>query len=409
MGKFTCKNKPMNKITATKNLILGFCALSLNLACPLQSVAMDKAPFKAQTIDDAIKIGYGLAIEDVDGDGLKDILLADAHQIVWYQNPGWTKHIMTEKLTERDHVCIAARDLDGDGKAEVAVGAEWNPGNTRDSGSIHYLIPPKDRTQKWTPVKLPNEPTIHRMHWARNWRGGWDLVVLPLHGRGNKGGQGEGVKMLAYTFPENPKTEWPTRLINGDLHMTHNFDLVQWDEDPTEEFLIASREGVFASNWVDGSMKLQTIGDDQGGGAGEVRSGRLPNGKMFITSIEPMHGTALAVYTKTEDSPGEPWNRKVIDDKLVDGHAVGCADLLGTGSDQIVVGWRAMRNPNVPVGIKIYSPNKADGTEWSTMLVDDNEMACEDLKIADLDGDGKLDIIAAGRRSQNVIIYWNRR
>jgi hypothetical protein len=32
-------------------------------------------------------------------------------------------------------------------------------------------------------------------------------------------------------------------------------------------------------------------------------------------------------------------------------------------------------------------------------------MACEDLKVADLDGDGKPEIIAAGRATKNVVIY----
>jgi hypothetical protein len=35
-------------------------------------------------------------------------------------------------------------------------------------------------------------------------------------------------------------------------------------------------------------------------------------------------------------------------------------------------------------------------------------MACEDLKIADLDGDGQPDIIASGRATHNLVIYWNR-
>jgi hypothetical protein len=35
-------------------------------------------------------------------------------------------------------------------------------------------------------------------------------------------------------------------------------------------------------------------------------------------------------------------------------------------------------------------------------------MACEDLKIADLNGDGKPDIIAAGRSTHNLKVYWNR-
>ena len=45
--------------------------------------------------------------------------------------------------------------------------------------------------------------------------------------------------------------------------------------------------------------------------------------------------------------------------------------------------------------------------EWRTTLVDDNGMACEDLCLADLNGDGKLDIVAAGRGTKNVKIYFN--
>jgi hypothetical protein len=35
-------------------------------------------------------------------------------------------------------------------------------------------------------------------------------------------------------------------------------------------------------------------------------------------------------------------------------------------------------------------------------------MACEDLKTGDLDGDGRPEIIAAGRSTKNLKIYWNR-
>jgi hypothetical protein len=124
-------------------------------------------------------------------------LLADKKQIVCHK-PAWEKFVIAENLTKLDNVCIAATDIDGDCKAEIAVGAGWNPSDTVGSGAVFYLIPPKDRTQKWEPVELPHEPTVHRMKWMRNDSGHFQLLVAPLHGRGNKDGAGAGVRSLAW-------------------------------------------------------------------------------------------------------------------------------------------------------------------------------------------------------------------
>ena len=54
-------------------------------------------------------------------------------------------------------------------------------------------------------------------------------------------------------------------------------------------------------------------------------------------------------------------------------------------------------------------PSNKDGSEWKQhAVIDDNTMACEDMKAADLDGDGDLDLVAAGRAPKNVVIYWNK-
>jgi FG-GAP-like repeat len=187
-----------------------------------------KPNFEPQTIDSQINIGYGIAIGDVDGDKKPDILLADQKQFVWYRNGDWKRFVMAENLTERDNVCIAARDIDGDGKVEVAVGANWNPGETNDlskSGSVHYLIAPKDRTQKWEAVELHHEVTIHRMKWIKVDKKRFQLIVVPLHGLGNKNGEGKGVKIWAYEVPKNVKMEWKRALVDSSLHMTHNFEI----------------------------------------------------------------------------------------------------------------------------------------------------------------------------------------
>ena len=74
-----------------------------------------------QTIDDKVGIGYGIQLADMNADAKTDILLVDKDKVAWYENPHWQKHIVVNHLTKRDHVCLTARDLDGDGRAELAM------------------------------------------------------------------------------------------------------------------------------------------------------------------------------------------------------------------------------------------------------------------------------------------------
>jgi hypothetical protein len=368
--------------------------------------------FREETVDDQIAIGYGLAVEDVNGDGKPDILLADKNQFVWYENPVWTKHVITDALTDRDHVCLAARDIDGDGKCEIAVGAEWNPGDTVNSGAVIYLVPPEDRRQRWTPVKLSHEPTTHRMRWVRNREGKFDLVVLPLHGRGNLKGEGAGVQVLAYHMPSDPRAEWKTTLVQGTMHLTHNLDVISNGAGEAEEVLLGGREGIVRmiqteKGWAERWISRHGKDKPELQGVGEVRMSALGGGKICVAAIEPMHGNQLVLYMPPPNGPKDgEWERLVIDESLVDGHALACRDLLGMGNRQIVVGWRSAQKVGPRVGVKMWWTTKEDGSGWQSELLDDNTMACEDVVVRDLNGDGKADVVAAGRRTQNVKIYW---
>ena len=64
-----------------------------------------------------------------------------------------------------DNVCITAKDIDGDGRCEMAVGGQWNFSETIQDGAINYLHPPQDRRDLWTPIALSHEPSTPRMHW----------------------------------------------------------------------------------------------------------------------------------------------------------------------------------------------------------------------------------------------------
>ncbi|HRO48348.1 VCBS repeat-containing protein [Agriterribacter sp.] len=362
--------------------------------------------FREQVIDDDISIGYGIALGDVDGDGKPDVLLADKKQIVWYRNGDWKRRVIAENLTEHDNVCIAAQDINGDGKVEVAVGAQWNPSETSNadqSGAVFYLKRSADPEQMWKPVRLPHEPTTHRMKWVKSATGEYYLVVLPLHGRGNKAGEGEGVKIMAYKYPANENDEWKTYILDSAMHLTHNFDFKASSNEKQSGLYVAGKEGVkfIETNFLKQAVgKATTIrGIEQG--AGEVRVGDLAAGKNFIATIEPMHGTAVVVYL-TDDNA----KRIVLDDGIKEGHALAVSDFLGVGSDQVVAGWRSPGKEG-KVGVKLYVKKDAGGTQWQPYWIDNNGMACEDIQVMDLNGDGKPDIVASGRATKNLKIYWN--
>lgn len=362
------------------------------------SLPQNKPPvFEAQTIDDKIAIGYGLAIGDVDGDKKPDILLADKKQFVWYRNGDWKRFIMVENLTEGDNVCIAARDIDGDGKVEVAVGGQWVPSETTDtlkSGSVHYLIRPKDPTQLWTTVKLHHEPTVHRMRWVNTGTDSYQLVVVPLHGRGNKNGDGNGVRIISYEKPKDPGQNWKYRIVDQSMHLTHNLDVNSFN--PMREVIhIGGKEGIksfaFTNNkWTEltGSSRVTNKS------FGEVRVAR-----GFFTGVSPMHGNELGIHDSRASI--------VLTSDLNQGHALATDDLIASGRDQIVVGWREPNKEN-KVGIKIFISEPGTTPAWKNYWIDDNGMACEDLQVADLNGDGKKEIIAAGRSTHNLKVYWNK-
>jgi hypothetical protein len=243
------------------------------------------------------------------------------------------------------------------------------------------------------------------MHWVLEKPGASYLAVLPLHGCNNVKGEGDGIKFLGYRPEADPSKDWATFLINGDFHMAHNFDPVVWKKgDAGESMLVAAKEGVHLLQQDGGKWTATRLTEK---GAGEVRWGTLPGGKRFIATIEPMHGNEVVLNPEIADSKSLP-GRLVLDDSLGQGHALVTGDFLKLGSDQVVAGWREPSKDTKTVGLRLYAKTADGGTAWQRhAVIDDNKMACEDLKSADLDGDGRPDLIASGRATKNLVIYWN--
>jgi hypothetical protein len=130
----------------------------------------------------------------------------------------------------------------------------------------------------------------------------------------------------------------------------------------------------------------------------------------LIATIEPWHGHQVVVYTPPAKA-GELWTRQVLDEELKWGHAVWFADLDGDGDEELVIGVRddLANEPGKRCGVRIFKATDGTGTKWRRQLLDEGGVAVEDAAAADLDGDGRPEIIAVGRKTGNARIYWNQK
>jgi FG-GAP-like repeat len=394
---------------------------------PCSATAAEFA-FRTQEIGAGLGVGYAVVVVDMNGDHKPDVVVVDTGRVIWYENPTWQLHTIIEGQTKKDNVCIAPYDIDGDGRLDFALGADWHPTETHSGGTIQWLERPAgDKSERWNVSAIAEEPTMHRMRWADiDGDGRAELIAVPLQGRDTKGPdwEGHGVRILAFHIPPDPRRDaWPVEVLNEVLHVTHNFWPTDFDGDGRPDILVASFEGVtLLKRGADGRWTPRLIGTGNqtsrpNRGASEIKLGRLASSR-YIATIEPWHGFQVVVYTPPNAGPTTPgkdkenatdalWQRHLLDEELKWGHAVWCADLDGDADEELVIGVRDELSATARSGVRIYDPVEPAAGRWQRSAIDPGGVAVEDLAVADFDGDGRLDIVAVGRQSHNVRIYWN--
>jgi hypothetical protein len=401
-------------------------SFALALAVGIHIAAGDELEFRPQEISDELTVGYATRILDMNEDGKPDILVVDSKRVIWFENPAWKMHTILEGHTLPDNVAIAPADIDGDGDIDFALAADWRPSDTRESGSIQWLERGASADETWSVHRIDAEPTTHRIRFADlDGNGRQELIVVPLFGRGTSRPDfaSAPIRVLAYEIPRDPIAgPWTPKVLNEDLHVAHNFWPTDLNHDGHLDVLVASFEGVSLLEHDSGGRWTRTrIGSGNqetspSRGASEVKHGRLGSGMDYIATIEPWHGFQVVVYTpavssgEREGTVGDDpplWNRQVLDDQLKWGHAVWCADLDGDADQELVIGVRDSKNAENPRGLRIYDSANDEGTRWKKHVFDPDGVAIEDLAVADLNGDDRQDIVAVGRQTGNVRIYWN--
>ena len=367
-----------------------------SLLCSLACAAPPDIRFEAHTIATGLTGGYHVVVADLNHDGKPDIIaLADGlSELVWYENPGWQRHVI---VAGRSHMInLAAADVDGDGIPELllADGFEMNP--AASAGNVWLLRHKGDPREPWDMRLIDNLPTTHRLRVAKmGTHGELAFINAPLAGPKSVAPDYRDAIPLSLYRPGT----WKRELVNGDLHgVLHGIFITDWDGDGRDDILTASFEGIHLLRNTAAGWQMSKLGSGDESpwpkcGSSDVTVVRTRQGRQ-LAAIEPWHGNQVSIYSEKQGK----WQRKVIDSSLEDGHTIVAADFAGDGEQEVVAGFRE--------GHTLVLYRSGEKGAWTRSVID-NHITAAGCAVADLNGDGRIDLVCIGSATANLIWYEN--
>jgi len=294
---------------------------------------------------------------DLNGDGWVDVISGTwfGHQIYWYENPGkdelnrgtlWKQHFIVDEKHQCEGTLL--HDLDKDGVPELLYDA-WK---FERPMSVIRIKPGKDG-------KSPLFKSV-------------DVGPNNNHGMavGDVNGDGRDDIVLPHGWYENPARDrwtkpWP---VHGGLGLSHT------------------------------SLPGQVV-DVNGDGKNDIIFAQAHNYGLYWLEQGPTTDGKIT------------WTKHMIDEKSFSQmHCIVWADLDGDGANEIITGkrWRGHcgRDPggNEPVCLVRYVWNQAKKSFERDVISYDQDVGIGmQIHVIDIDKDGKLDIVVAGKTGTYVL------
>ena len=353
--------------------------------------------FKATSIVSGLGMGYQLVLADLNRDKRLDVIVVDerAQDLAWYENPTWTRHVLTTAVPRV--INLDTHDLDGDGIPEIALAHRFETDPARSVGQVLLLTHGDDPAQHGR--HAPSTPCRRRIACGGCGSSKEGAVAhrRAVRGRGRRRAQVRGTDahlripsrhLDARSKSRRPSpasctasTRWSGRRDAGNCSRRVSMVCSGWCPK--------------AGEWTHVPLTSGNVEPCPRCGSSEIKIGALGQ-RRFLATIEPFHGTNVVVYL---DRPSG-WDSLVIERGMTNGHALAVADLDGDGRDEIIGGFRGK-----DFRITIYRANDATGTRWTPTVLDEGHVAGADCKVADLTGDGRLDIVCSGASTGNVMLF----
>ena len=307
---------------------------------------------------------------DVDGDGDLDVVIVKnlRGDVIWLENPGgavsgvaWKRQVITRDLPGAYDVILG--DFDQDGDLDVAA-SSWRIGN-----QFSWFENDGNPAQRpWTKHLIEAEVAETRTIEAADFDGDGDLDLL-----------GTGRISNEVIWYENSSQGQPSRA--GGLH---------WKKHLIDDNAKCAAHGHPADMDGDGDLDvLMALGFyyRPGSGDSEASERRADNRVVW--------------YENRGDPAAGNWAIHTIAVQFDDAFEAVAGDLDRDGDiDVVATSWR---NP----GRISWFENHGDPREsWTEHLLKTNWRSANQVLLADLNGDGWLDVVAGAEHGSNEVRWW---
>lgn len=341
---------------------------------------------------------YAVEAADINKDGKVDLIaVAGAtQQIVWFENPSWTRHVIAANI--QGLINAAAADTDKDGIPEIAIATGFATVPAKSAGIVTVYTHGPNVNEPWIGKEIHRAPASHRLRFidpegnGRKW-----LINAPLAG---VEATVPDYKAKNTVYAYNPADWKPQVVTDAEDGVMHGILATDWDGKGREALLTASFLGVHIHRYDNGQWTRTRLVEGKpapwpDGGAGEVAVVRTKGGRILAT-MEAFHGNVAprpGLEVVTYSGSGDKWGGRTVIDKGLDyGHVLVSVDLDGDGADELVAGYNGKPN-----GVNVYR-RSADGS-WSKFVLEENAMPGNGCTVADFNDDKRMDLACTGGTS----------
>ncbi len=380
--------------------MIRYLSLAAILVAVCSSLALAQSPqvrFKRHALDAKFR-SEGVAVADFNKDGKMDI----AAGFVWYEAPEWKMHQLTEKLPDYDPknysnaFCCFAEDVNSDGWMDLLV-VDF-PGTP-----TWWFENPKETGKLW-PKHLATPVTNNESPQYLDVDGDGKRELILGFAPDTKSSDGPD-RQVGFARPaKDPTAPWTLQAISekgvqGAKKYDHGLGVGDINGDKRLDIMVAS--GWWESPAAASETPWKFHAANFGQAAQMYAYDFDGDGDSDVITSSPH---AFGLWWHEQVGPNQ-WKQHEIDKTFSQIHGVMLADMNGDKLPDIVCGKRwwahAAGDPGVndPAVFYWFELKRENGRPvWTPHQFDHNSGPGTQFEVADVNGDGLLDIISSNKK-----------